>query len=250
MRSSLIIIRNVASTQSLPSPDGAYIATILPSKLSIRATRSLEVTRVISLPTELASSILWFLWSASSTRILLASADTIRVYSTTNSQFSATISNPTSGTTKIAYVAFGADHNEICIFSDFGLKLSICNLTTSKSIEISSPKFYNAGNALKGLSYRPGAGNLALLTRTGGKDIISIHSRDTLDVKRSWWPDTTDAQGLQWSADGRFLTVWESASQGHRLLVYTADGHLFKAWNGPITTSEDEVDLALGAGIK
>ncbi|KAG4416111.1 hypothetical protein IFR04_010754 [Cadophora malorum] len=239
-----------SSTQSLPSPDGAYIATILPSKLSIRATRSLEVTRVISLPTELASSILWFLWSASSTRILLASADTIRVYSTTNSQFSATISNPTSGTTKIAYVAFGADHNEICIFSDFGLKLSICNLTTSKSIEISSPKFYNAGNAPKGLSYRPGAGNLALLTRTGGKDIISIHSRDTLDVKRSWWPDTTDAQGLQWSADGRFLTVWESASQGHRLLVYTADGHLFKAWNGPITTSEDEVDLALGAGIK
>lgn len=32
--------------------------------------------------------------------------------------------------------------------------------------------------------------------------------------------------------------------------MYTADGHLFKAWNGPITTSEDEVDLALGAGIK
>ncbi|KAK0100475.1 hypothetical protein ONS95_008425 [Cadophora gregata] len=239
-----------SSTQSLPSPDGAYIATILTSKLSIRATRSLEVTRVISLPPELASSVSWFLWSASSSRILLASADSIRVYSTTNSQFSATISNPTSGTTKIAYVLFGADHDEICIFSDFGLKLSICNLLTSKSVEINSPKFYSQGVAGRGLAYRPGAGNLALLTRTGGKDIISIHSRDTLDVKRSWWPDTADAQGIQWSAEGRFLAVWESASQGHRLLVYTADGHLFKAWNGPIPTSEEDSDLTLGAGIK
>ncbi|KAH9213154.1 hypothetical protein DL95DRAFT_447206 [Leptodontidium sp. 2 PMI_412] len=239
-----------SSTQSLPSPDGTHIATILPSKLSIRATRSLEVTRVISLPPELVSSISWFLWSASSTRILLASADTVRVYSTTNPQFSATISNPTSGTTKIAYVAFGADHNEICIFSDFGLKLSICNLLTSKSVEINSPKFYNPGVAAKGMSYRPGARNLALLTRSGGKDIISIHSRDTLDVRRSWCPDTADAQGMQWSADGRWLAVWESASQGHRLLVYTADGHLFKSWTGPIPTSEDDTDFTLGAGIK
>ncbi|KAH7361045.1 hypothetical protein BKA65DRAFT_604274 [Rhexocercosporidium sp. MPI-PUGE-AT-0058] len=239
-----------SSTQCLPSPDGAYIATILPSKLTIRVTRSLEAIRVISLPPELASSISWFFWSASSTRILLASADTVRVYSTTNPQFSATISNPTSGTTKIAYVAFGADHNEICIYSDFGLKLSICNLLTSKSVEINSPKFYNPAVAGKGLSYRPGVRNLALLTRSGGKDIISIHSRDTLDVKRSWCPDTADAQGLQWSADGRWLAVWESASQGHRLLVYTADGHLFKSWNGPIPTSEDDTDLTLGAGIK
>ncbi|PBP16539.1 WD40 domain-containing protein [Diplocarpon rosae] len=251
MEPSLRFSRSLkSSTQSLPSPDGAYIATILPSKLSIRATRSLEVLRVVSLPSELAASILWFLWSASSHRILLASVDSIRVYSITDSKFSANISNPTSGTTKVTYVAFGADDNEICVFSDFGLKLSIFNLVTSKSVEISSPKFYNQGVAAKGLSYRPDTRNLALLTRSGGKDVISVHARDTLDVTRSWWPDTIDAQGIEWSADGRWLAVWESASQGHRLLVYTADGHFFKAWNGPMPMSDHDTDISLGAGIK
>ncbi|PMD37046.1 hypothetical protein L207DRAFT_586723 [Hyaloscypha variabilis F] len=239
-----------SSTQSLPSPDGAYIATILPSKLSIRATRSLEITRVISLPPELASSISWFLWSESSNRILLGSSQEIRIVTTTNPNFAANILHPTSGTTKVTFVSFGANDDEILLFSDFGLKLSIFNLATQRSVDINSPKFYNAGVAAKGFSYRPVTSNLALLTRSGGKDVISIHAKVTLDVTRSWWPDTIDAQGISWSADGRWLVVWESASQGHKILVYTADGHLFKTWNGPVPISEEDSDIALGAGIK
>jgi hypothetical protein len=102
------------------------------------------------------------------------------------------------------------------------------NLTTSKSVDINSPKFYHPGNASKGFSYRPGTKNLALLTRSGGKDIISIHARESLEVMRSWHPETIDAQGIVWSPDGRWLAAWESASQGHRIFVYTADGHLYK----------------------
>ncbi|KAF4624422.1 hypothetical protein G7Y89_g13749 [Cudoniella acicularis] len=239
-----------SSTQCLPSPDGAYIATILPSKLSIRATRSLEIIRAVSLPPELSSSILWFLWSASSTRILVASAENIRVYSIVNPQFSANITNPTSGTTKITFVTFGATEDEVCIFSDFGLKVSIVNLSTSKSVDINSPKFYHPSVARKGFSYRPRAKNLALLTRSGGKDIISIHVRDTSEVIRSWHPETIDAQGITWSSDGRWLVVWESSSQGHRLFAYTADGHLYKTWNGPTPVSDEDIDIQLGAGIK
>lgn len=136
------------------------------------------------------------------------------------------------------------------MFSDFGLKLSIFNLVTQRSVDINSPKFYNAGVAAKGFSYRPVTSNLALLTRSDGKDVISIHAKDTLDVTRSWWPDTIDAQGICWSADGRWLVVWESASQGHKILVYTADGHLFKTWNGPVPISEEDSDITLGAGIR
>ena len=117
-------------------------------------------------------------------------------------------------------------------------------------MDINSPKFYSPGVATRGISYRPGTSNLALVTRSGGKDIISIHTRDTLGVKRSWYPDTIDAQGLSWSPDGRWLAVWESASQGHRLLIHTPDGHLYKNWNGPTPISENEIDLSLGAGIK
>ena len=181
---------------------------------------------------------------------MIASTDNIRVFSVTNSNFAANITHPTSGTTKIAFVCFGATDDELCVFSDFGLKLSIFNLLSSTSVDIHSPKFYNPGVASRGISYRPRTSNLALLTRTGGKDIISIHTRDTLEVKRSWYPETIDAQGLSWSPDGRWLAIWESAAQGHMLLVYTADGHLYKTWNGPALISEDESDLTLGAGIK
>lgn len=136
------------------------------------------------------------------------------------------------------------------MFSDFGLKLSIFSLSTSKSVDITAPKFYNPGVAAKGLSYRPRTLNLALLTRSGGKDIISIHARDTLDVTRSWYPDTIDAQGICWSPDGRWLAIWESASQGHRVLIYAADGYLYKTWNGPLPVAGDDTDLTLGAGVK
>lgn len=182
--------------------------------------------------------------------MLVGSQDNIRVYSTTNIQFSASITNPTSGTTKVAHVTFGANDDEICVFTDFGLKLSVFNLTTSRSVDINSPKFYNAGVAARGFSYRPYTTNLALLTRSGGKDIISLHARDTLDVTRSWLPDTVDAQGICWSSDGRWLVVWESASQGHKIVVYTADGHLFTSWKGPLSLSEEDRDILLGPGIK
>jgi len=180
----------------------------------------------------------------------VASAAEIRVFSVTNPQFSATITNPTSGTAKAVYVRFGATDDEVCVFSDFGLKLSIFSLSTSKSVDINSPKLYSPGVAARGISYRPGTLNMALLTRSGGKDIISIHARDTQEVTRSWYSDTVDAQGLSWSPDGRWIAVWESASQGHGVWIYTADGHLYKTWKGPTPVNEDESDPTLGAGVK
>ncbi|KAF7879267.1 hypothetical protein EAF04_000464 [Stromatinia cepivora] len=239
-----------SSNQSFPSPNGAYIATILPSKLHIRETRSLDIIRAISLPSELTASITSFIWSSSSNRLLLASADVIRVFSPSDNHFSATITSPTSGTTKTTFISFGGTDDEVCIFSEFGLKLTIFNLGTSKSVDISSPKLFTPGTAAKGFSHRPRSGNLTLLTRSGGKDVISIHKSGSLEVIRSWSPETIDAQGITWSPDGKWITIWESASQGHKLLVYTADGHLYKAWSGPTPAFEEDKDIALGAGIK
>jgi hypothetical protein len=69
-------------------------------------------------------------------------------------------------------------------------------------------------------------------------------------VLRSWNSDTINAHGLSWSPDGKWLAVVDSAGQGHRILFYTADGHLFKVWNGPTPTSDKDRDLAMGAGVK
>jgi WD40 repeat protein len=240
----------LASAHALPGPDGANIATILPAKLTVRETRSLEIIRVVALPPDFSNSIQWFLWSAASDRILIASLDRIRVYSPTDLRFIATIMNPTSVAAKVTQVAFGATSNEVVVFADFGLKVTIYNLQTSKSVEIPSPKYYTPGTAAKGFSYRPHSAHLALLTRSGGKDILSIHANHTYEVTRSWTPDTIDAQGLAWSPDGRWLALWESAGQGHKVQIYTPDGHLYKSWNGPTTILEAEKDFAMGAGVK
>ncbi|KAF7934306.1 uncharacterized protein EAE97_008666 [Botrytis byssoidea] len=239
-----------SSNQSLPSPNGVYIATILPSALQFRETRSLEIIRSISLPPELTASITSFIWSCSSNRLLVASADVIRIFSPSDNRFSAKITSPTSGSTKTTFISFGGNDDEVCIFSDFGLKLTIFNLATSKSVDITSPKLFTPATAAKGFSHRPRSGNLALLTRIGGKDVISIHKLGSLEVIRSWLPETIDAQEITWSPDGKWITICESASQGHKLLLYTADGHLYKVWNGPTPILEEEKDIALGAGIK
>ena len=42
-----------------------------------------------------------------------------------------------------------------------------------------------------------------------------------------------DAQGLKWSPDGRWLAIWDAPSAGYRVCVYTADGHLYREYNGP-----------------
>ncbi|RDW84717.1 hypothetical protein BP6252_02307 [Coleophoma cylindrospora] len=239
-----------SSAQSLPSPDGAYIATVLPSALSIRSTRSLEILHTRALPADFSNSIAWFFWSDSSDRLLVASSDLIKVYSASDPQFKANIVNPTSGTVKITHVSFGSSDNEVNVLSEFGLKLTVFNLLTSKSVDINSPKFFNTNVAIRGLCYRPGTSNLTLLTRSGGKDILSIHARETLEVVRSWSLETVDAQGVSWSPDGRWLAVLESAGQGHKIFFYTADRYLYKVWNGPMPMTEEDRDIDLGAGVK
>lgn len=44
--------------------------------------------------------------------------------------------------------------------------------------------------------------------------------------------------------------IWESPAHGHRALVYTADGHLFRTWHGPTQSVREGVDYTLGPGIK
>ncbi|KAH8815661.1 hypothetical protein F5884DRAFT_852127 [Xylogone sp. PMI_703] len=239
-----------SSSHSIPSPDGMFIATILPSKLLFRSTRSLEILHAVAIPASLSASPTWFTWSDSSNRVLVASTNTIRVYSATDARFSASITHPTSGTTKAKLIKFGGTDDEICVFTDFGLRLTIYNLTTSKSVDISSPKLFNPGNATKGISYRPGSRHLALLTRSGGKDVLSLHASGTLEVIRSWIAETTDAQGLAWSPDGRWIAVWESPAHGHCLAIYTADGHLYRLWKGSAFILAEDKDFPLESGIK
>jgi hypothetical protein len=120
----------------------------------------------------------------------------------------------------------------------------------STATEIGNPKVFTPSTACKCFSFRPETRHLALLTRTAGKDMVSVHSFPARELQRSWAPDTIDAQGLTWSPDGRWLVVWDSASQGHKMIFYTSDGHVFKTWTGPANPLPEDRDYALGAGVK
>ncbi|TDZ37155.1 WD repeat-containing protein WRAP73 [Colletotrichum spinosum] len=237
-----------SSPHCASSPDGSLIATLFTDSISIRSIETLETIHRIKLPAKLGPANA-LLWSPSSRRVLASYADQIHVYSALEPGYHAVVRNPASPNFRPTFVQFGTSDDEIIMFSSFGLKFSIFHLTTSKTIEINSPKFHQPASAPRGFAIRP-SGHLALLTRLAGKDIVSIHHHATREVQRSWHPDTIDAQGLAWTPNGHWLVIWESAAQGHKILFYTPDGHLFRTWAGPSAFETDDKHVELGAGVK
>lgn len=241
-------MKRPASTHCRASPNGQLIATLEGSSVRIRSVKTLRSLNVSKLPLELSSPIIHLIWGPSSTRILAASADHIAVLSVTDSACHASIANPLAGQGKPSYIQFGANDSELILFAPFGLKVLLFNLLTSKAVEIPSPKFHLPGSVKRGFSIRTGSGHLALLTRSAGKDVVSIHHPDTRQLERSWYPATLDAQAIVWSPDGSWLLLWDSPAQGRRILIYTPDGQLFRNLGG--ADKVDDEAARLNVGIK
>ena len=106
--------------------------------------------------------------------------------------------------------------------------MTVWNLITSKHVEIAHPKF-----STKGFGFRPFTSHFAVLTRSATHDVVSIHQHTSYKVASSFTLPTLDAQDLKWSPCGRWLAVWDSAAVGYRVLVYTADGHLYRTHEKP-----------------
>ena len=160
-------------------------------------------------------------------RVLLSDDDNVRVFEPTNPSWKATITSASSNLGAIANVVFGFSPNEVLVFSESGVKLTIWSLITSRGVEIRDPK-YN----VTCYSYRPRTGHLALLTRGGAQDVMLIVKSGSYKMLRSVELGTVDAQMVLWSTDGRWIAVGDAASAGYKVLVYTADGQLFKTWTG------------------
>lgn len=219
--------------------------------VNIRHVKTLDVVKIISLPNDLSGPVYAFQWSPSSRFILVAVGDQIVVLSATpDGNFQASVGNAIPPAAKPLAIGFGPVDTEIWVFSSFGLKLTLFDLQKSRGVEIHNPKFCTASTACHGLSFRSGSNHLAIMTRTAGRDVISIHDSISKHVLRSWQPDTIDAQGLGWSPDGKWLIVWESESQGHKVIFYTPDGNLFRTWAGPSSPTPESKHYQLGAGVK
>lgn len=218
-----------ASQSSCPSPDGQRLATLNGPQLQVRRISDFEVIRTIELPTT-SSRFLALRWSpltkgaGASNRVLLADEDTVRVWDLQDGEWSATIDNGSGGMGKIANAEFGVDDTEVLVFSGFNAQVTVWSLWTGRSVEIKDPKF-----AAKGHGRHK---NFALLSRPGTQDIVTIHAQRSYNVLKSFAPPTVDAQGLKWSPDGKWLAVWDTASTGYKVFIYTADGNLYRSYAG------------------
>ena len=162
-----------------------------------------------------------------SQRLFVASDDDVDVYDMQDLQWHAEISRTSSNVGKIADVSFGWTPDEIVIISDFGLKATLWSLRTGRGVEIKDPK---SSSACYGL--RPQTGHLAVLTRSTTRDVVMVLTPFTHELEQSFTLATVDAQGLEWSPDGKWLATWDTSSAGFALYIYTPDGHLFKTYFG------------------
>lgn len=234
----------------MTSPDGRLVAIAELPSIHIRSTGTLQTVHVVKLPQQLTGQISALIWSPSSTKILVSAGDQIHIFSACDTSYHATVTNPAAPAAgKASMMRFGITDSEVLVCAPFGLKLAVFDMSSSKVVEISNPKFHQPASATRGFAIRPATGHLAILTRVGGKDMVSIHLPTTRQVLRSWCPDSLDAQEIMWTPDGQWLLLWESAVQGRKLIAYTADGQHFRTMDARSLThgpADSMLDMELG----
>jgi hypothetical protein len=137
-------------------------------------------------------------------------------------------------------VDFGADENEVLVFHSWNTKLSIYSLQTGSSSVIKSPKLAHH----LGFGYRVKTKQLAILLKPETSDLLTVHESRSYDLLNRTVLPTIDAQGLKWSLDGKWIAVWDIASSGTKVLIFTADGQLFRTYSGP-SGVDDTFDLGV-----
>ncbi|KAF1844142.1 uncharacterized protein K460DRAFT_343158 [Cucurbitaria berberidis CBS 394.84] len=270
-----------STSLSVTSPAATHIACISSARLQIRCLSTFEIIRSIALPSSHDLRNSRIAWSpptvissssrpssvstpprrssrtspARSNRILVFDQDMTRVYDLRDEKWNAVISNGSGGMGKNVHVEFGASEDEVIVWSDFSACVKIWCLNTGRAVEIRDPKF--PGRDGRGWAYRPWLSTksstrgrvLALLCRPSGADVLLLLSSPSYSLLSRTELPTTDASGLKWSRDGRWLAIWDAASTGYRLCIYTADGHLYRTVTREPTDEASEWSVE-GLGIK
>ncbi|KAJ4288557.1 hypothetical protein N0V90_011794 [Kalmusia sp. IMI 367209] len=264
-----------ATSPSVSSPTASHIACLSGARLQIRSLTTFELVRNIPFPASHDVRNSRIAWSPPSkpsdgtatpprrssapalrsNRVLVADDDTTRVYDLRDDKWNAVINNGSGGMGKNVHAGFGRDEEEVLVWSDFASRVVVWCLRTGRTVEIRDPKF--SGKESKGWGYRPGVeeeggrrgGVLALLCRSAGQDVLMLLAPRTYAVLKRVDLATADAQGIKWSRDGKWIAVWDAASCGYSLCIYTADGHLYRTIKRE--PSDEPSDWGIeGLGIK
>ncbi|KAK2751059.1 hypothetical protein FQN57_000134 [Myotisia sp. PD_48] len=173
-------------------------------------------------------------------RVLCATANQILVFDVDDETWSAEINTgeKPNSTAAFAHLEFGSFADEIIAISEYSSQLTIFSLSTGgqriiKSLKCSDPAYY---------AFRPRSGHLATILKADSGDVLSVHELRSYEVIRVSTIPTTDAKGLKWSPDGNWLAIWDAASAGTMVVIFTADGQKFRTFEG---SKDDDIDFGV-----
>lgn len=249
---ALLTRSNTGPTILTVSRDGDYVVRIHGKEISVHSATPIEGTRLlrsIKLQEPLASQLKFVKVSSSDStadvgtrmqtddeglldlvlhqRVLCATSSRISVWQLDSLEWHADIENIEPNVTAID---FGANADEAVLFHAWSSKVTIFNLETASSLIIKSPKFCSPTS--QGHGYRPQTKQLAILLKPEACDLLTVHEAYSYETISKTNLPTVDAQGLKWSPDGRWIAIWDAASNGTKLLVYTPDGQHFRTYTG------------------
>ena len=167
-------------------------------------------------------------------RLLLASDTALHVIDVQDPAYHASVTHPFTPTSRLAYATL-ISPKEVLMVPELAPRATLWDMRIGKGVEIRDIKTLsrNEGGTAGVFAVRPRSGHIAALTRPAGKDVVVIlepRGKRGVEAQFEVTGAVTDARGLRWSADGRWLAVWETASAGGVVAVYTPDGQLFKVW--------------------
>lgn len=137
-------------------------------------------------------------------------------------------------------VDFGGDEKEIIVFHAWNTKVTIFSLDTGRTQVIKTPKSCHPNS----FGYRPRTRQFAILLKPDANDVLTIHEFRSYELIGQAILPTVDAQGLKWSPDGKWVAIWDTASMGTKVLVFTADGQPYRTYSGP-ANSDSSLDLGV-----
>lgn len=227
------------TTNATASPHGDYIAYMKGVYVLRQSIRHREpaTQSACKLPPDTKVSSLK--WSADGSQILINHDRGLQVVDSKHRSSRVFLKNGTGGLGRIASADFiGNEH--LLVIWEFG-KAKLWHMNTGKAVDLPDVKTTCDGQTWQ---MRPGNKSpplFAVLSRIGADDHLSLHFPSLRQPPPPSKLPTSDAQGISWSPDGRWLAVLDVPTASPSLYIYTPDGHLFRSY-----PTSKEVDSGLG----
>lgn len=242
--------RFTAIQHAAVSPCGTYVASLTPHNLSIQSATTLLPAYTFPLtPKQLPDpSVVTIQWASSSTHIILLSAQALHIFSLASPDLKINLTNGSSALGRILaadILAHNSRTPSALVFWEFG-RTTLWDLTSGRATELGDAKTTSRGHPWALRASAPGRPEvLALLLRQNAQDVMNLYTPPSTAPIRSVTLPTADALALSWSADGKWLGVFDSFLGAQQCHVYTPEGLAFRQFPPAKQTTE-----GVGLGYK